>query len=479
MKKILKIVLTVAFVAGSTSVFAQKLGRINMQELVFAMPETAEMQKNLEAYQKELQDQLETIGVEFNNKLNEYTKQVSDKNSTMSDSVRQLKEKELNDLKTRYDEFVQVSQQDMQKKQGELLEPIIVKAQDAVKEVSKAGGYTVVYDTSVNARRSSRSSGRQIGVPTKRITGRLLLGAAPFAFHAETEKPRRLRFGGRHLRSSGNGRCGLSVRLRPDESQQRFGRSFRLLQKSHVSRIGEPHHLCLRMGGSQLLGDRGGNVFILAAEDEELPHGRTAQHLVAVGASDHPVEKRHDPVVLRKIYLFGQIRDGIGHPLPVVGGESGTRRNAGQLFLLAGPHERDFAATILALLLRVGVRRRREEHQTVEHFRMTFAKGQRHVAAHRMSHERTARDTERLQRIADDVGQILHRVALAPHLRNAVPRQVERHDPHPFVQQRDEIVPHEHRFQIAMQQYDASFALLRIANVQGRPPCHDKLFDHR
>ena len=144
MKKILKIVLTVAFVAGSTSVFAQKLGRINMQELVFAMPETAEMQKNLEAYQKELQDQLETIGVEFNNK-------VSDKNSTMSDSVRQLKEKELNDLKTRYDEFVQVSQQDMQKKQGELLEPIIVKAQDAVKEVSKAGGYTVVYDTSVNA----------------------------------------------------------------------------------------------------------------------------------------------------------------------------------------------------------------------------------------------------------------------------------------------------------------------------------------
>lgn len=151
MKKILKIVLTVAIVAGSTSVFAQKLGRINMQELVFAMPETAEMQKNLEAYQKELQDQLETIGVEFNNKLNDYTKQVNDKTSTMSDSVRQLKEKELNDLKNRYDEFVQISQQDMQKKQGELLEPIIIKAQDAVKEVSKAGGYIVIFDTSVNA----------------------------------------------------------------------------------------------------------------------------------------------------------------------------------------------------------------------------------------------------------------------------------------------------------------------------------------
>ena len=56
MKKIIKTVLTAALIAGSTSVFAQKLGCINMQELIFAMPETAEMQKNLEAYQKELQD---------------------------------------------------------------------------------------------------------------------------------------------------------------------------------------------------------------------------------------------------------------------------------------------------------------------------------------------------------------------------------------------------------------------------------------
>lgn len=151
MKKIIKTVLTVAFIAGSTSIFAQKLGCINMQELIFAMPETAEMQKNLEAYQKELQDQLETISVEFNNKLADYTKLVNDKTAPMSDSVKQLKEKELNDLKTRYDEFAQMSQQDMQKRQGELLEPIIVKAQDAVKEVAKAGGYTVVYDTSINS----------------------------------------------------------------------------------------------------------------------------------------------------------------------------------------------------------------------------------------------------------------------------------------------------------------------------------------
>ena len=132
---------------GATSLFAQKFGRINTQEVISVMPEMKEMQTNIEAYSKDLQESMENIVVEYNNKYQEFNKNFS----TMSDAVRQLKEKELNDLKTRYDEFVQVSQQDMQKKQGELLEPIIVKAQDAVKEVSKAGGYTVVYDTSVNA----------------------------------------------------------------------------------------------------------------------------------------------------------------------------------------------------------------------------------------------------------------------------------------------------------------------------------------
>ena len=127
MKKTIKLTLAVVFVMGATSLFAQKFGRINTQEVISVMPEMKEMQTNIEAYSKDLQESMENIVVEYNNKYQEFNKNFS----TMSDAVRQLKEKELNDLKTRYDEFVQVSQQDMQKKQGELLEPIIVKAQDA------------------------------------------------------------------------------------------------------------------------------------------------------------------------------------------------------------------------------------------------------------------------------------------------------------------------------------------------------------
>ena len=100
MKRIIKLALVVAMVVASSSLFAQKLGRINLQELIIAMPEYAQMQTNMEAYSKELRDNLETIQVELNNKYNDYQKN----KETYSDVTRQLKEKELSDLQARLTE---------------------------------------------------------------------------------------------------------------------------------------------------------------------------------------------------------------------------------------------------------------------------------------------------------------------------------------------------------------------------------------
>lgn len=144
MKKAIKLTLAVALMLSATSLFAQKFGRVNTQEIIVAMPETKEMQTNLEAFAKDLQDNLETINVEFNNKLQEFQKNLN----TYSDAVRGMKEKELQDLRARSEEFQQVAQQDYQKKQNELLAPIIEKAKNAIDKVSAAGGYLVVFDTS-------------------------------------------------------------------------------------------------------------------------------------------------------------------------------------------------------------------------------------------------------------------------------------------------------------------------------------------
>lgn len=143
MKKVLKLTLAVVCVMFSTSLFAQKIGRISSQEVVVNMTEYKEAQTQLEALAKDLQAQMETIQVEMNTKIQEYQKGAE----TMTDAVRQLKEKELNDLNTRLQEFQQVAQQELQKKEQELMEPIIKKANEAITEVSKAGGYTVIFET--------------------------------------------------------------------------------------------------------------------------------------------------------------------------------------------------------------------------------------------------------------------------------------------------------------------------------------------
>ena len=147
MKKAIKLTLAVALMLSASSLFAQKFGRINSQEILLAMPETKEMETNMQAYGKDLQDNLETITVEFNQKYLDFQKNFD----TYSDAVKQLKQKELTDLQTRYEQFQQVAAQDIQKKQMELLEPIRKKAVDAINEVAKAGGYIVVFDMMGNS----------------------------------------------------------------------------------------------------------------------------------------------------------------------------------------------------------------------------------------------------------------------------------------------------------------------------------------
>ena len=88
MKKTIKLTLAVVFVMGATSLFAQKFGRINTQEVISVMPEMKEMQTNIEAYSKDLQESMENIVVEYNNKYQEFNKNFSTMSTPCASSKR-------------------------------------------------------------------------------------------------------------------------------------------------------------------------------------------------------------------------------------------------------------------------------------------------------------------------------------------------------------------------------------------------------
>ena len=140
MKKVLKLTLAVVCVMFTSSLFAQKIGYINTEPIVANMAETKEAMTQLEAFAKDLQAQAETLQVEFNTKFQEYQKN-ADK---LSDSIKQLKEKELDDISNRIQQFEQIAQQDIQKEQQKKMTPIYEKVKNTINEVAKAGGYSIV-----------------------------------------------------------------------------------------------------------------------------------------------------------------------------------------------------------------------------------------------------------------------------------------------------------------------------------------------
>jgi outer membrane protein len=67
---------------------------------------------------------------------------------TQPDLVKQAKEKELQDLNKRIEDFKASAQQDYQRKYGEMSKPIYDKAKKGIDLVAKENGYKYVLDTS-------------------------------------------------------------------------------------------------------------------------------------------------------------------------------------------------------------------------------------------------------------------------------------------------------------------------------------------
>ena len=146
--KIFKIAILMVVVALSTTVTAQKgakIGHINSNDLLSAMPERTEVQKDLEEYAGQLKVTLDAMRKEYETKVGEFQA----KQDVMTDIIKETKIREITDLEKRITEFQQTAEADLQKKEQTLLQPIIDKAKTAINDVAKENGYTYVLDSSV------------------------------------------------------------------------------------------------------------------------------------------------------------------------------------------------------------------------------------------------------------------------------------------------------------------------------------------
>jgi outer membrane protein len=130
--------------AGFANAQAPKFGHIDLQALVQIMPERATAEKQFTAYQKELEDALGVMQKDFQTLYMEYAA----KRDSLSETVRKMKEDDLNAKNERIQTYQQNAQQQLQTKQAELLKPVFDKADKAIKEVGAEKGLVYVFDMS-------------------------------------------------------------------------------------------------------------------------------------------------------------------------------------------------------------------------------------------------------------------------------------------------------------------------------------------
>ena len=143
MKNTIKVFVLVALTLAAMSVSAQvKLGHIETQKLIQAMPEWTAAQKTFEEEQKKVNTELNGLREQFQTKLAEY----SEKMKTYSEAMRATTEEELQGLQQRIQRFQETAMAQLEKTQNDLMQPVMEKALNAIKEVGKENGFTYIFD---------------------------------------------------------------------------------------------------------------------------------------------------------------------------------------------------------------------------------------------------------------------------------------------------------------------------------------------
>ncbi|MBP7497344.1 MAG: OmpH family outer membrane protein [Bacteroidales bacterium] len=146
MKKIINFIVVIALVCFINVANGQKkFGHINSNDLLEKMPGRDSAKTKIEKYTKELQTQYKNMQTELETKYNDYVAN----EGKMTELIKKTRMDELKTMQDRIEDFQKNAQEEMQKKEKELLEPIINKAKKAIEDVATENKYDYIFDSGI------------------------------------------------------------------------------------------------------------------------------------------------------------------------------------------------------------------------------------------------------------------------------------------------------------------------------------------
>ena len=146
MKKISLLTISILLLF-SFNTFSQdiKIGYTNVEYILSFLPETKQVQSEVQAYGTQLQNQLQSKITDFQSKADAFQKTAA----TMTDLVRADKQEELQNLQASIQKFQNEAQTSIAQKEQDLFKPLFEKISAAINVVSERENYSHVFSAGV------------------------------------------------------------------------------------------------------------------------------------------------------------------------------------------------------------------------------------------------------------------------------------------------------------------------------------------
>lgn len=119
-----------------------KFGVVDPESIIPGMAEYADAQNQLTEASKTYESEYAKIQEEFKAKYEEFQKVMSD--STTPQTIKDRRAQEIQELNQKAEQFAQTAQQELARKQQQLMAPVQEKLINAIKAVGTEGGFTMI-----------------------------------------------------------------------------------------------------------------------------------------------------------------------------------------------------------------------------------------------------------------------------------------------------------------------------------------------
>ncbi len=134
------LIAAIAFLGAQTINAQAKVAHVDTYEILTKMPAMIDAQNQLKKLSETYDKEYKTLVDEYQAKAKKYEAEVA----TVTDAVNQSRTVEVQDMIKRINDFKETAQNDLQKKETDLMKPLQEKIKTSIQKVGKAKGFQYI-----------------------------------------------------------------------------------------------------------------------------------------------------------------------------------------------------------------------------------------------------------------------------------------------------------------------------------------------